>query len=109
MRDYDYEEDLDILYINNNREREKIEGSLIFGNVVIDVGFDGKVLGAEIDCASKFFNLDENQLKGLMVTKVNIMRLGNITTMGIMIATRAKEYVFQFVVPRERNNVPVIY
>jgi len=53
MKNYEYEEDLDILYINNNFKKEKVIGNLVFGNIVIDIGESGKVLGIEIDCASK--------------------------------------------------------
>ena len=44
-RNYEYEEDLDILYINNNQHREKVIENLVLGNIVIDFGEDGKVLG----------------------------------------------------------------
>ncbi len=53
---YEYEEDLDILYVNNNLNKEKVIDNLVFGNIVIDFGEDGKVLGIEIDCASRLFN-----------------------------------------------------
>ena len=56
MKNYEYENDLDILYINNNSEKEKIVGNLTLGNIVIDIGETGKVFGIEIDCASKLFN-----------------------------------------------------
>ena len=62
MDKYEYEEDLDILYINNNLQKEKVLGNLVFGNIVIDIGENGKVLGIEIDCASKLFNLKPEQL-----------------------------------------------
>ncbi len=56
MNNYEYEEDLDILYINNNPNKEKPIGSLVIGNMVIDAGETGRVLGIEIDSASKFLN-----------------------------------------------------
>ena len=105
---YEYEEDLDILYISNNPERKKVDGSLAFGNVIIDVGTDGKVLGVEIDCASKFFGLNENMLNNLRFAKINIARFGNLTTLGIAIAVQAKEYTIQFVVPEDRHKVPIV-
>ena len=60
METYEYEEDLDILYVYNNPNKEKVEDSLVIGNIVIDIEKNGKVLGAEIDCASKLFNFPLN-------------------------------------------------
>ena len=49
MKNYEYEEDLDILYINNNFGKENVVGNLVFGNIVIDIGQTGKVLGIEVE------------------------------------------------------------
>ena len=105
---YDYEEDLDTLYIYNNDSNEKVEGSLVFGNVVIDIGKNGKVLGVEIDCASRLFKFPIEQLNNLKVAKVEVMKLGKMVTFGIVLATTTKEYNFQFAVPQETNRVPII-
>ena len=107
-RTYDYEEDLDILYIYNNPMNEKVEGNLVFGNVVIDIGKNGGVLGVEIDCASKLFKFPMEQLNNLIVARVEVMRLGNMMTFGIVLATTLKEYTFQFAVPQETNRVPIV-
>lgn len=101
MKNYEYEEDLDILYINNNFEREKPTGSLVFGNIVIDAGENGKVLGIEIDCASKLFNFPPEQLNNLKMAKIQVMRIGNILTLGIALATSIKEHTFQFAISQE--------
>ncbi len=108
MENYDYEEDLDILYINNNFEKEKVIGNLVFGNIVIDVGESGKVLGIEIDCASKLFNFPPEHLNNLKLAKIQVMKMGNILTLGIALATQIKEHTFQFAISQETNNVPII-
>jgi len=105
---YEYENDLDILYINNNPDKEKVEGSMVFGNVVVDVGVEGKILGVEIDPASKFLNLSPEILSNLDVAEVRVMHLGNMVTFGIVIKTPLKEHVFQFAVPEDHKKVPVI-
>ena len=107
MKNYEYEEDLDILYINNNFEREKVIGNLVFGNIVIDIGKDGKVLGIEIDCASKLFNFPSEQLNDLKIAKIQVMRIGNMLTLGIALATQLKEHTFQFAISQEMNKVPI--
>jgi uncharacterized protein YuzE len=101
MKNYEYEEDLDILYIYNNLDKEKVIGSLVFGNIVIDVGENGKVLGIEVDCASKLFNFPQELLNNLKIAKIQVMRLGNMLTLGIALATPTKEHTFQFAIPQE--------
>ena len=102
-KNFEYEEDLDILYVNNNPDKEKVAGNLVFGNLVIDVGEEGKVLGIEIDCASKLFNFPSEQLKELETAKVQIMKIGSMLTLGIATATPIKEHSFQFTISKEIN------
>ena len=106
-RNYEYEEDLDILYINNNQHREKVIENLVLGNIVIDFGEDGKVLGIEIDCASKLFNFPSEQLKNLKVAKIQVMKIGDMLTLGVAIATSVKEHSFQFTIPQESSRIPI--
>jgi len=107
MKNYEYEEDLDILYINNNFEKEKVAGNLVFGNIVIDIGETGKVLGIEVDCASKLFNFPPEQLSNLKLAKIQVMRIGNMLTLGIVLATAIKEHTFQFAIQQETSKVPI--
>ncbi len=107
MKNYEYEEDLDILYIKNNFEEEKVVSNLIFGNIVIDIGENGKVLGIEIDCASKLFNFPSEQLNNLKVAKIQVMKIGNILTLGIALTTPLKEHTFQFAISQETSKVPI--
>ena len=108
MKNYEYEEDLDILYVNNNFYKEKVEGNLVFGNIVIDVGENGKFLGIEVDCASKLFNFTAKQLNDLKVAKIQVMKIGNMLTLGIVLATQIKEHTFQFAIPQETNLAPIV-
>ncbi|OIO41313.1 hypothetical protein COU56_02665 [Candidatus Pacearchaeota archaeon CG10_big_fil_rev_8_21_14_0_10_31_9] len=107
MKNYEYEEDLDILYINNNFNKEKSIGNLIWGNIIIDIGENGKVLGLEIDCASKLFNFPCPQLKDLKVAKIQVMKVGNMLTLSVILATHIKEHTFQFAIPQETNKVAI--
>ena len=106
QKNYEYEEDLDIFYINNNPLREKVEGSLTFGNIVVDIGGEGKVLGVEVDSASKFFKFSYEQLKNLKVAEVQVVKIGNMITFGIVIETEMKEYTFQFGITQD-NKIPI--
>ena len=107
MENYEYEEDLDILYINNNFEREKIITNLTFGNLVIDIGESGKVLGVEIDCASKLFNFPSEQLKNLKLAEIRVVKVGNMLTLAIALATSIKEHTFQFAIQEGTKNIPI--
>lgn len=105
---YEYEEDLDILYVNNNPLKEKTIGTLVIGNIVVDVGENGKVLGVEIDCASRLFNFPPDQLKDLKVAKVRIMKMGSMLSLGIALATEMKEHSFQFTIPQMEKQSEII-
>lgn len=105
---YEYEDDLDILYVNNNPGKEKVEGSMVFGDVVVDIGYDGKILGVEVDSPSRLFKISPEQLNSLESAEVRVMHLGNMVTFGIIIKTPLKEHVFQLAVPENHQRVPVI-
>lgn len=107
MNDYEYEEDLDILYISNNNSKEKPEGNLVIGNMVIDVSKNGKVLGVEIDCASKMFNISSEVLNSLKSAHVKVMKMSNMVVLGVIILTSTKEYSLQIALPNRTNNVPI--
>jgi len=108
MKKYEYDEDLDIIYVNNNFDEEKVLGNLVFGNVVIDIGNDGKVLGVEIDCASKVFNMPEKELKDLKVAEIKIMKFGDWITFGVVIGTTCKtQHTFQMNLSKECNRMPL--
>ncbi|MBS3074491.1 DUF2283 domain-containing protein [Candidatus Pacearchaeota archaeon] len=106
---YEYEEDLDILYISNNPEKERAAENLVIGNIVVDISDSGKVLGVEIDSASRFLNFPANQLKNLKNSKIEVMRAGNMLALAVVLATPLKEHTLQFaVIPHNRNNLSIV-
>jgi len=105
VNNFEYEEDLDILYINNNSDKEEVTGSLVLDNFVIDIGQSGKVLGVEIDCASRFFNFPAEQLNDLQTAKIQIVKTNNMLTLGILIGTKIKEHSFQFAIQSDSNQI----
>ena len=108
MKNYSYEEDLDILYIYNNPEKEKVAGNFVLGNFVLDVDGNGKILGIEIDCASKFFKMPSEQLNNIKTASIEVMKFGNMITLGLILATGIKEYHFQFAMP-QKNQAPIAF
>ncbi len=102
---HEYEPDLDILYIHNNPNNEKVKGTLPFGNLVFDVAASGTIIGAEIDCASKFFKLTPEKLAKLKTAALTTITNNNMLTLCISLETETKEHTFQIAIPRE--NAPL--
>lgn len=50
---YDYESDLDILHVYSSDIKEGIKGCVSIGDINIDVGYNDKIIGVEIEEASK--------------------------------------------------------
>lgn len=108
MNNYEYEDDLDILFINNNPNKEATYRSLTIGNIIVDLSQNGSVLSVEIDSASKFFNFPANQLKNLENAKVKVIKFGDYLTLQILVTSKLKEHSFQFAISSEVNeSIPV--
>ena len=59
-----YDEIEDIFYLGiNGKTKFSIDLALPLGDIIVDVGFDGKVNGIEIFNASKFFSLMKEEMK----------------------------------------------
>ena len=68
----DYDQKWDILYIY--KEGEKIKFSIeALNNFIIDIGFDGKVVGLEILNASKALKVAKNDLKNIKGAKITTL------------------------------------
>jgi uncharacterized protein YuzE len=105
MKTHSYEEDLDILYIYNNPENEKVSNNLVLGNLVLDIAENGKVLGVEIDCASKLFKTPSENLNNLKNASVEVIKFGNMVALGFILSTALKEYSFQFAFPTQKSQI----
>lgn len=105
MGKYSYEEDLDILYIYNNPENQKVAGNLVLGNFVLDLAKNGKVLGIEIDCASKIFKTTPENLSKLNNASIETIKFGNMVALGLILSTAIKEYSFQFAFPTQKQQI----
>jgi uncharacterized protein YuzE len=73
--DYDYKYDSLYLY----REKEKVKFSVnILKNFIIDIGFNGKVVGLEILNASKILNVNKSELKNIKKAKLATLMKNNM-------------------------------
>jgi uncharacterized protein YuzE len=72
MAKVDYDEKFDILYIY--KEGEKVKFSVeALNNFVINIGFNGKVVGLEILNASKTLKVSKNELKNIERAKISTL------------------------------------
>ncbi|MAG02832.1 hypothetical protein CMI42_05835 [Candidatus Pacearchaeota archaeon] len=51
--------------LNNNPNGGRPINTIVKENIVIDIGENGKILGIEIDCPSKFLDISSDQLNNL--------------------------------------------
>jgi uncharacterized protein YuzE len=68
----DYDQKFDILYIYKEEEKAKFSIEAL-NNFVIDIGFNGKVVGLEILNASKFLKVSKNELKNIKKAKLSTL------------------------------------
>jgi uncharacterized protein YuzE len=68
----DYDQKFDILYIQKKGKKAKFSIEAL-NNFVIDVGFDGKVVGLEILNASKILKVSKNELKNIKKAKLSTL------------------------------------
>jgi uncharacterized protein YuzE len=66
----DYDQKFDILHIHKKGKKAKFSIQAL-NNFVIDVGFNGKVVGLEILNASKFLKVSKNELKNIKKAKLS--------------------------------------
>jgi len=68
MYKVDYDDEWDVLYVHKG---EKVKFSVeAFGNFVMDIGFDGKVVALEILDASKELKVPKKDLAGVQSVKM---------------------------------------
>jgi uncharacterized protein YuzE len=107
-KNYEYHEDLDILYVFNNPNNEKSSYNLVRGNIVIDFSQNGEVIGVEIDCPSRFFDLSYEQLLNLKEARIQLINSGDMSSIGVFLSTESKEHRFQFDLPKKDKTENIV-
>ena len=79
---HDYDSDLDILHIYSQNISEGIKGSLSIGDFNIDISNNNRVVGVEIEEASKILKLDPKILESPDEVQLLVRPLGNILFIG---------------------------
>ena len=99
---YEYNSDIDSLHIFGNEEGE-IEGSITFENFIFDVDTLGRIIGIEIDNASKLLNVTPEFLnEHIKEAFLNVKVSSNNLFIGFTIMLQKKEFNFSYVIPRNK-------
>ncbi|MDD5163357.1 MAG: DUF2283 domain-containing protein [Candidatus ainarchaeum sp.] len=93
--DYDFEEDLLFLYDEN----KKSKGSIEFGELVVDLEKNGKIVALEIFDASKYFtDLTDRKITRQMLSKIENASFSCIEKKGTVFV--------KIILPIEKEQVP---
>ncbi|MEK6935152.1 MAG: DUF2283 domain-containing protein [Nanoarchaeota archaeon] len=80
---YDYEPELDILHVYSSEIQDGIKGCLSIGDFNIDVGTDNKIIGIEVEEASKNLRLKSDVLSSLDNADIVIRKTRSMLFMGV--------------------------
>jgi len=83
---HDYDSELDILHVYSEEIKDGIKGCLSVGDFNIDVGSGNKIVGIELEEASKNLGLSPKILSAPDKINLIIRKTGNTLFMGIGIA-----------------------
>jgi len=81
--DSDYDFELDTIHVYSEEIKNGVTGCLSIGDFNIDIGNDNKVVGIELEQASKNLNLSQEILSSPSKVDLVIRKYGNVLFMGI--------------------------
>lgn len=81
--DSDYDSELDAIHVYSEEIKNGVTGCLSIGDFNIDIGNDNKVVGIELEQASKNLNLSPKILSSPDKVDLIIRKSGNVLFVGI--------------------------
>lgn len=102
---YDYDSELDMLHVYSSDIDNGIKGCLSIGDFTIDVGQDNKIVGIEIEEASKVLNISSDILNKLDKVELIIKKIGNTLFIGVLVAKGQEKSAIQVTLPSERRPI----
>ncbi len=102
---FEYDAELDIFYIYNNQSGEDVAGSVGFGNVIYDVSVSGKVVGLEIDNASRVFNITPTLLEKVENANISVQVQKNMLLLAFVISVNKQVHTFSYVIPKNKVSI----
>jgi len=82
---YDYDQELDILHVYSEEIKQGVKGCLSIGDFNIDISDDNKIVGIELEEASKNLNLSPKTLSFPDNVNLIVRKTGNMLFMGISV------------------------
>lgn len=98
----EYSKEEDVLYISDIKSDEDVAGSIPLGNVVLDIGTSGKLLGIEIDNASEVLGVEPEKILRVNEAKIGVRTHGNILFVFFQINLVEKTYEFSYAFPKNK-------
>tara|TARA_Y100000310_G_scaffold333395_1_gene410858 strand:+ start:1112 stop:1456 length:345 start_codon:yes stop_codon:yes gene_type:complete len=100
---YDYDKDLDILHVYSSEIKQGIKGNISFGYSTLDIGYNGKIVGMEIEEASKLFKVSSEVLSKLDNVSLEIRKMGNLLFIGVFLKKGFVKTNFQINFPVKKT------
>ncbi len=101
-KNFEYDSDVDSLYIYNSDGSESIKGSIVVNSLIFDIGVTGKALGVEIENASEFLNIPKIALNQIKDAKLKVITKGNILYLCFLVDSGMKIYNFNYMIPQSK-------
>lgn len=106
---YDYDSELDILHVYSSEIKEGIKGCLSIGDFNIDIGGDNKIVGVEIEEASKILRLPSEILSSLDTYSLLVRKTGNSLLIGLVVAKEKTNSAIQVTIPSNKIALQVTH
>ncbi len=106
---FDYDSELDILHVYSDEINEGVKGCLSMGDFNIDIGNDNKVVGIEVEEASKIFNLSPDILVSPDSVNLIVRKTGNMLFIGIGIIRGKINTTINVTAPSNKMPLQVAY
>ena len=98
---FEYNSDLDSLYIYSGIN-EEVLGVINVGNLIFDVGISGKLVGLEIESASKVFNVAQKLFQLIKDCKLFVKKQGNIVFLGFAFNIGKQTFNYNYMVTKDK-------
>ncbi len=106
---FDYDSELDILHVFSDEIKEGVKGCLSIGDFNIDVGNDNKIVGIEVEEASKVLNLSSEILSSPDSVDLIIRKTGNMLFMGVKVMRGKIDTTINVTAPTNKIPLQVAY
>ena len=102
VNNFEYDKEIDSLHIFGSEESE-IEGSIVVGNLIFDVDTSGKVVGVEINNASKLLNAAPDFIStNINGAFLDVRKDNHILFLSFVIMLQKEKFNFSYMIARNK-------